>query len=287
MSELSKWSWLLSVRMCQLLWRQSERTPIPSLGLIDVDRFCKDCQVQDLCEGVPRKTEPTKREHVDIDKKRKRRRRRKKKGWTIQTKTFQTKNDDRTRSSSMKTWLAGLWKSLSNVNTNTRVRGNTLRVDDEAVLQKCNPSFCLVDKLGYTSRSPEERQLAFALLRWEAQRKINTSPFLRCRRSSGWRRWQSHSWLFWLSLCSGWGELPSLSNESPGGHLRLHRFLVFKFLFKVVRFCLPLATRLIRGPTPNPNFLWRICAEQHSEPCPHAYVGKLHRHLCCRSLVHT
>ena len=58
----------------------------------DVDMFCrKDCQVvQDECEGVPWKTEQKKREDKDEKKK---------KVMTNQTKTYQTKNDDRTRRS--------------------------------------------------------------------------------------------------------------------------------------------------------------------------------------------
>ena len=58
----------------------------------DVDMFCKDCQaVQDECEGVPWKTEQKKREDKDEKKK--------KKVMKNQTKTYQTKNDDRTRRS--------------------------------------------------------------------------------------------------------------------------------------------------------------------------------------------
>ena len=70
---------LLCVRMCQLLWRQRDRTLIPSLsdGLV-VDMFCKDCQVvQDESEGVPWKTEQKKRDDKDW----------KKRSWSNQTKT--------------------------------------------------------------------------------------------------------------------------------------------------------------------------------------------------------
>ena len=71
---------------------KEKRLSFHRLRQTDVHMFCKDCQVvQDECEDVPWKTEQTKREDKDEKKN--------KTVMTNQTKTYQTKNDDRTRRS--------------------------------------------------------------------------------------------------------------------------------------------------------------------------------------------
>ena len=70
----------------------------------------------------------------------------------------------------------------------------------------------------------------------------------------------SHSWLVWLSLCSGWDKLPELSKEpgwppTPSPPARSYHFAVVKLLFKAARLCPSLVTRVIKGHAPNPNFL--------------------------------
>ena len=82
-----------------------------------------------------------------------------------QTKTYQTKNDDRTRRS----WKPG-WPECrtasARVKTNARVRGKASKVDDEAVLHTCIPSIFPWTKSATPRNLPEERrrQLAVALL---------------------------------------------------------------------------------------------------------------------------
>ena len=73
-----------------------------------------------------------------------------------------------------------------------------------------------------------------------------------------------HSWLVWLSA-SALAEMSSQASPSeppgwppsPSPPARSYHLAVVKFLFKAVRLCLPLATRVIRGYTPYPNFLWK------------------------------
>ena len=99
LSELSKWSRPAACTCSDVpAALQAKRKDSHSIACrrTDVDMFCKDCQVvQDECEGVPWKTEQKKREDKEDEKK-------KKKKETVmknQTKTYQTKNDDRTRRS--------------------------------------------------------------------------------------------------------------------------------------------------------------------------------------------
>ena len=99
----------------------------------------------------------------------------------------------------------------------------------------------------------------------------------------------SHSWLVWLSLCSGWDERPGLSKElgwppSPSPPARSYRFTVVKLLLKAARLCPSLATRVIRGHTPNPNFLWSVEDCEEKLPCPHANGERLGHSLRFRSL---
>ena len=75
--------------------------------------------------------------------------------------------------------------------------GERLRRWTTKRLNTCIPSIFPLTKSATPRNPPEERrrQLAVALLRWEAKSKIDTPPFLSGRRSSGWRRWLcSDSW---------------------------------------------------------------------------------------------
>ena len=110
--ELSKWSRPAACTCSDVpAALQAKRKDSHSIACrrTDVDMFCKDCQVvQDECEGVPWKTEQKKREDKDEKKK------------TVmknQTKTYQTKNDDRTRRS----WKPG-WPECRTVRARWRIR---------------------------------------------------------------------------------------------------------------------------------------------------------------------
>ena len=80
------------------------------------------------------------------------------------------------------------------------------------------------------------------------------------------------------------------SPRSLGDHLRpsppgrSYRFIVVKLLFKVARLCPSLATRVIRGHTPNPNFLWKTAKKSYLVLILHANGERLGRSLRFRSL---
>ena len=65
-------------------------------------------------------------------------------------------------------------ESPGKVSKNTQLRGNTSKVDSEAVLQTCILSIFPRRKSATPRNRPKERQLAFALLQREAQSRIDT-----------------------------------------------------------------------------------------------------------------
>ena len=96
----------------------------------------------------------------------------------------------------------------------------------------------------------------------------------------------SHSWLVWLSLCSGVDELIGLSKElgwppSPSPPARSYGFAVVKFLFKAERLFPSLVTSH-SGPYTQSKLSLEYCEEEL--PCPHAYGERLGRSFRLRSL---
>ena len=69
------------------------------------------------------------------------------------------------------------------------------------------------------------------------------------------------------------------SPRSMGDHLRpspparSYRFTVVKLLFKAARLCLSLATRVIRGHTPNLNLLWKTAKKSFLVLMPWGKTG--------------
>ena len=193
---------LLSVRMCQLLWRQRERTLIPSLadGLIDIVRLCKNCNTTTTTTRLMWRRSSEDR----TDKERTRRQRLKKK-----KKKKENGQDDPNKNLSDEKWRSNEEKLHENLAGRIAEKPQQRKHKQTGAWKQfeggrrssasdMHSVLFLMDKLGYTSEWPRGKtaSLCLAPVRSPEQdrhvslpSRIDTSPFLRCCRSSGWRRW--------------------------------------------------------------------------------------------------